>query len=55
MQKNHRYQKTILDNGITVLSEHINYVRSISIGVWIQAGSRDEDESNRGIAHFLEH
>jgi predicted Zn-dependent peptidase len=55
MQKTSGYQKTILDNGIIVLSEHINHVRSIAIGVWIQAGSRDEDESNRGIAHFLEH
>ncbi len=49
------YKKTILDNGITVLSEHIEHVRSISIGVWINAGSRDEVAHNRGIAHFLEH
>ena len=49
------YKKTILDNGITVLSEHVEHVRSISIGVWINAGSRDETEHNRGIAHFLEH
>ncbi len=49
------YKKTILGNGITVLSEHIEHVRSISIGVWINAGSRDEVVHNRGIAHFLEH
>lgn len=49
------YQKTILENGMTVLSENIDYVRSISVGVWIQAGSCDEGKHNRGIAHFLEH
>jgi predicted Zn-dependent peptidase len=49
------YKKTILDNGITVLSEHVEHVRSISIGAWINAGSRDEAIHNRGIAHFLEH
>jgi len=49
------YKKTILDNGITVLSEHVEHVQSISIGVWINAGSRDETVHNRGIAHFLEH
>jgi len=49
------YKKTILDNGITVLSEHIEHVRSISIGAWINVGSRDETVHNRGIAHFLEH
>ena len=49
------YKKTILNNGITILSEHVEHVRSISIGVWINAGSRDEAVHNRGIAHFLEH
>ncbi|HEX37789.1 MAG TPA: insulinase family protein [Candidatus Cloacimonetes bacterium] len=49
------YKKTVLDNGITVLSEHIEHVRSISVGVWINAGSRDETPPNLGIAHFLEH
>jgi len=49
------YQKTTLENGITILSEKIDYVRSIAIGVWINAGSRDENLDNRGVAHFLEH
>lgn len=52
---NMSYRISTLDNGITVLSEHIEHVRSISIGVWINAGSRDETVHNRGIAHFLEH
>jgi len=49
------YQKTTLKNGITILSEKIDYVRSIAVGVWINAGSRDENPDNRGVAHFLEH
>lgn len=49
------YQKTTLENGITILSERVDYVRSIAVGVWINAGSRDENPDNRGIAHFLEH
>ncbi len=49
------YQKTVLPNGLAIVSEEIRYVRSISIGVWINVGSRDENESNNGISHFLEH
>ena len=49
------YQKTILDNRIIILSEKVDYVRSIAIGVWINTGSRDETIENRGVAHFLEH
>ncbi len=49
------YQKTTLENGITILSEKIDYVRSIAVGVWINAGSRDENPDNCGVAHFLEH
>jgi len=47
--------KTILPNGLTVLSEFVPGVRSISAGVWIKAGSRHENPHNKGIAHFLEH
>ena len=49
------YQKTQLDNGITVISEHIPHVRSVSIGVWLRTGTRFEDKSINGVAHFLEH
>lgn len=50
-----QYQKTVLPNGIRVVTEEIPYVRSVSVGAWIDAGSRDEDESTNGISHFLEH
>ncbi|MBI4547500.1 MAG: insulinase family protein [Ignavibacteriae bacterium] len=49
------YKKTVLPNGIRIVTEEIPYVRSISIGVWIDVGSRDENEQNNGISHFLEH
>jgi len=49
------YNKTILDNGIRIISEEIDHVRSVSIGVWVACGSRHEDETNNGTAHFIEH
>lgn len=49
------FNKTVLDNGLTVISEYVPGVRSISAGVWIHAGSRDETPFNMGVAHFLEH
>ncbi len=48
-------QKTILENGLTVISEHIPTVRSVSAGLWVKAGSRHEHAHENGIAHFLEH
>ena len=47
--------KTILDNGIRVLSEEIDHVRSVSIGVWVEGGSRHENGLTNGTAHFIEH
>ncbi|MCE5324717.1 insulinase family protein [bacterium] len=47
--------KTILPNGIRILSEHVPYVDSVSVGIWAHAGSRDEIDSRMGISHFIEH
>jgi predicted Zn-dependent peptidase len=47
--------KTILDNGIRVISEEIDHVRSVSIGAWVEGGSRHENGLNNGAAHFIEH
>lgn len=55
MDFNTDIQKTVLDNGLTVISETIPSVRSISIGVWVETGTRYENKQNNGIAHFLEH
>jgi predicted Zn-dependent peptidase len=44
-----------LDNGLRLLTETIPHVRSVSFGVWLARGSRQEGESWPGIAHFVEH
>ncbi len=53
--ENSHHRKTVLDNGLRVVTECISHVRSVSIGVWTNVGSRDEDQSQNGISHFLEH
>ncbi len=49
------FQKTILDNGVTVISENIDTVHSVSLGFWLLVGSLNETESYNGMAHMLEH
>jgi predicted Zn-dependent peptidase len=49
------YHKSVLDNGIRIVTEEINHVRSVSLGVWVQSGSRYETSANNGVAHFIEH
>ncbi len=49
------FRKTTLGNGVRVVSEAIPSVRSISVGVWIGTGSRDEADPESGISHFIEH
>lgn len=49
------FEKTILDNGVRVVTETIPSVRSISIGAWVHAGSRDEQAEDSGACHFIEH
>lgn len=49
------FNKTILDNGIKVLTEEINEFKSASIGVWVHAGPRNENRKINGISHFIEH
>jgi predicted Zn-dependent peptidase len=48
-------QTTVLANGITVATQHFEHVESISLGVWVKAGSRNELVDEHGIAHLLEH
>lgn len=50
-----RFQKTTLPNGLRVITETIPSVRSISVGVWVFTGSRDETKELAGISHFIEH
>ncbi len=47
--------KTVLDNGVTIVSEHVPHLRSATVGVWMSVGSRDESPPENGIGHFIEH
>jgi predicted Zn-dependent peptidase len=49
------YRKTVLSNGVRIVSEEIPFVRSVSVGLWVDSGSRDEPAALNGISHFLEH
>jgi predicted Zn-dependent peptidase len=44
-----------LDSGERVISERVDSVRSVALGLWIGAGSRDEDHAQSGVSHFIEH
>jgi predicted Zn-dependent peptidase len=48
-------RKTILPNGLQVLTERMPHMRSISMGAWINCGSRDESAEENGLSHFVEH
>ena len=49
------FQKTVLPGGLRVVSERMRGVRSVSIGVWVYGGSRQEKRDRGGITHLLEH
>ena len=49
------HRVTTLPSGLRVASEHMEGVRSVSVGFWIDAGARDERRDQRGLAHFIEH
>ncbi|MBA2848236.1 insulinase family protein [Thermosulfuriphilus ammonigenes] len=49
------YHKTVLPNGLRVVTERIPGLRSVSVGIWVNVGSRDETKEINGIAHFIEH
>ncbi len=47
--------KTLLANGVRVVSQHMAHTRSVSMGVWVNAGARDESVHENGLSHFIEH
>ncbi len=49
------FQKTTLQNGIRIVTEAMPTLDSVSIGIWITMGSRDEGPRERGLSHFIEH
>jgi len=48
-------RRTVLPNGLLVLTESMPHMRSVSMGAWINSGSRDESAPENGISHFVEH
>jgi len=48
-------RREVLPNGLIVLTEEMQHIRSVSIGIWIKCGSRHEQAEHNGISHFLEH
>lgn len=49
------YNKSVLANGIRIVTESIPHLRSITLGIWVATGSRYEQSDNHGISHFIEH
>src|SRR5580692_5271361 len=54
-QKTREIERTRLPNGVRVITERMRNVRSVSVGVWIGTGSREEQPHQLGISHFIEH
>jgi predicted Zn-dependent peptidase len=48
-------RREVLPNGLIVLTEEMQHIRSVSIGIWIKTGSRHEEAEQNGITHFIEH
>ena len=48
-------RRTVLPNGLLVLTESMPHMRSVAMGAWIASGSRDESATENGISHFVEH
>jgi predicted Zn-dependent peptidase len=49
------HQKTVLDNGLRILTTAMPHTRSVAVGIFTGVGSRYENEQQRGISHFIEH
>lgn len=49
------YQKTVLSNGVRIITEKLEHFKSVSLGIWVGTGSRDENLEMNGISHFIEH
>jgi predicted Zn-dependent peptidase len=47
--------KTTLKNGTRIVTKNMPYSRSVSMGVWVNVGARDESELESGLSHFIEH
>jgi predicted Zn-dependent peptidase len=54
-QQSSPIRKSVLDNGLTIITEQMGHVRSASVGIWVRSGSRHEPAELNGISHFIEH
>ncbi len=55
MNNERNLQRTVLPNGMIVLTERMEHLRSVAMGVWVKSGSRSETAELNGISHFVEH
>src|ERR1700685_1255463 len=51
----HKVQKEVFPNGLVVITEPMEHVHSVSVGIWLRSGSRREPTALNGISHFIEH
>jgi predicted Zn-dependent peptidase len=55
LEKIRDVERTVLANGVRVITEKMPRVRSVSVGIWIGTGAREESSALTGISHFIEH
>src|SRR5271155_149413 len=55
MNTERNLRRTVLPNGLILLTERMDHLRSVAMGVWIKSGSRCEAAEINGISHFVEH
>ena len=55
MSTERNLRRTVLPNGLIILTERMDHLRSVAMGVWIKSGSRCEPAETNGISHFVEH
>jgi predicted Zn-dependent peptidase len=55
MTNQRNLRRTVLPNGLIVLTERMEHIRSVAMGVWVKSGSRCETAEINGISHFVEH
>src|SRR3974377_2408129 len=48
-------RREVLPNGLTIITEKMDHIRSVSLGIWVKSGSRHEEAQVNGISHFIEH
>ncbi len=55
MDKGRDIRREVLPNGLVIITEEMQHIRSVCVGIWVKTGSRDEDKQWNGISHFVEH